>query len=620
MEYDSKLKSRSCTVSRTHPSSTSKDFSLWYFTLLFAVTIQNLCAQELVINGSFEAHGRCPEGFSAKAFRKVEQVNAFDGVPAYFHACSEDVGTPRNWAGNQLPKNGEAYAGLILTSRTGDRTDRQFVQLHLKEPLVNGLRYRLSFWVSPADASGYTTDRIGACFTTDVRPSKKGVAGLVGKPDVENPLDRFLADTASWMKVEGVFNAKGGERSVIIGNFQPYGFSSRKVLSSNSGASVLQNTKRKYAMMNDIDPARSAFQRTISQTAYVYLDEVSLQPLTTIEELDVLTQQDACADREIPVSGRELVPDVHFDSNGTGGSGSWSNASGGTPDLFDGRTGIYLYSDVDPDNREFIRTPLVEQTDPCATYRLNMRVLRDPSYGYAVDRIGIALVDQFQKGHERGPLPYATAWSSPSGLVMENASEWITFCGEVKDAGCATEMLIGNFSADSSTTVRRMDVDGGPFAYYFVDDVSLVRTGTAEGCTLNCDTVEIKAPSELAESEREKEDPVAVVPIRFAVSSHIPYAMDGALVARILSALERDPTAVIKIQGHTDNSGSEDRNNNLSRERAEAVERFLMDAGIPVQSLKVEYFGSARPITSNSTEKGRSVNRRVDVVVPEAVP
>lgn len=574
----------------------------------------NVTAQELLRNGSFEDHRGCPEGFGKRSFKGVADVQGYTGEPAYFHTCATAAGVPVNWAGAQTAKDGSAYAGLVLTSRTGDRTDRQFIELQLTEPLVNGHRYRLSFWVSAAEGSGYSTDRIGARFLVDGKRRKE--PNLVGKFDVENPLDRFLADTVAWMKVEGIYHASGGERSVVIGNFQPFGYSGRKALSSNTGSDILRNTKRKYTLINDTDPERGAFRRILSQTAYVYVDAVSLEPLSTNDEVGVLTQEMACGNIVIPMNGKEMIPDVRFEMNETQGAVGWSNASGGTPDFPEGLAGIYLYSAVNANNREYIRIPMAERTDPCATYRFSMRVLRDPSYGYAVDRIGIALVDNFQKGQDRGPLPYPIAWSSPAGLVMENTAEWITFCGEVNGIGCATDLIVGNFSTDSSTTVRTMDANGGPFAYYFVDDISLMRTGTTEGCTLKCASLLPEAATLTTKQLIEEEHRVTVLPIQFEIASTLADTIDPALVERIRISLLQDPHAVIKIQGHTDDTGTEAENDKLSLERARVVERYLVRNGIPKERLVLEHFRSERPRASNSSLEGRAQNRRVEVLVP----
>lgn len=69
------------------------------------------------------------------------------------------------------------------------------------------------------------------------------------------------------------------------------------------------------------------------------------------------------------------------------------------------------------------------------------------------------------------------------------------------------------------------------------------------------------------------------------------------------------------IVGHTDNVGSERGNLILSKKRATAVQKFLMDNGVPEAALTVEYYGETRPIADNDTEEGRQKNRRVEMTV-----
>ena len=77
----------------------------------------------------------------------------------------------------------------------------------------------------------------------------------------------------------------------------------------------------------------------------------------------------------------------------------------------------------------------------------------------------------------------------------------------------------------------------------------------------------------------------------------------------------RDQSVYIEIQGHTDTTGSEAYNLQLGQRRAEAVRRYLNQRGIPLARMAVISYGMAAPIADNSTSEGRSVNRRVTVVV-----
>ncbi|GAB2811752.1 OmpA family protein [Ferruginibacter profundus] len=73
----------------------------------------------------------------------------------------------------------------------------------------------------------------------------------------------------------------------------------------------------------------------------------------------------------------------------------------------------------------------------------------------------------------------------------------------------------------------------------------------------------------------------------------------------------------IGVYGHTDNSGTDVTNIPLSEKRANAVKAYLQKKGLPVNRVEAKGFGSAKPIADNTTEAGKSKNRRVEIVLGE---
>lgn len=87
-------------------------------------------------------------------------------------------------------------------------------------------------------------------------------------------------------------------------------------------------------------------------------------------------------------------------------------------------------------------------------------------------------------------------------------------------------------------------------------------------------------------------------------------------IARTLKQA-RDPN--IRIVGHADQIGSEDYNLKLSRERARAVEQYLLAQGVPAQALEVQAMGEANPVKQCEGMRGQALidclgpNRRTDI-------
>lgn len=83
----------------------------------------------------------------------------------------------------------------------------------------------------------------------------------------------------------------------------------------------------------------------------------------------------------------------------------------------------------------------------------------------------------------------------------------------------------------------------------------------------------------------------------------------------LVMALRHQPDLHIRIDGHTDASGSAESNRKLSLERAEAVATHLALQGVPTQRITVRGFGESRPVDSNATAAGRERNRRIEIVL-----
>lgn len=76
---------------------------------------------------------------------------------------------------------------------------------------------------------------------------------------------------------------------------------------------------------------------------------------------------------------------------------------------------------------------------------------------------------------------------------------------------------------------------------------------------------------------------------------------------------EHPEVLLVVADGHTDRTGSRRFNEKLAKERAHNVKKFLVKSGISPQRIQVKSYGSSRPVASNKTEKGQSLNRRVEV-------
>lgn len=90
------------------------------------------------------------------------------------------------------------------------------------------------------------------------------------------------------------------------------------------------------------------------------------------------------------------------------------------------------------------------------------------------------------------------------------------------------------------------------------------------------------------------------------------------LLREVRDAINQHPEIKkIEVQGHTDDSGNAEFNQSLSEQRAEAVRKWLIEAGIPGDRLVAKGYGHTQPIADNRIREGRQKNRRVHFAVIE---
>lgn len=144
---------------------------------------------------------------------------------------------------------------------------------------------------------------------------------------------------------------------------------------------------------------------------------------------------------------------------------------------------------------------------------------------------------------------------------------------------------------------------GGGVGYYFDRQEAalreeLARTGVGIR-RVGEDRLELVMPGNLTFNTNSS----AIAPSSYEVLNSI---------SKVLA--EYDETS-IAISGHTDSTGSDNTNQRLSQERADAVYYYLSGRGIPKTRMSSKGYASSRPIADNGTETGRAQNRRVEIQI-----
>jgi len=111
--------------------------------------------------------------------------------------------------------------------------------------------------------------------------------------------------------------------------------------------------------------------------------------------------------------------------------------------------------------------------------------------------------------------------------------------------------------------------------------------------------------------------------LEISLKGDVTFDTDSAIVRpglyseidRIANILIKYPNTVIQVEGHTDSTGTESYNMDLSARRAEAVKNILVNKGVEPSRILTLAFGESKPIASNDYDYGRAQNRRVEIKV-----
>ena len=103
--------------------------------------------------------------------------------------------------------------------------------------------------------------------------------------------------------------------------------------------------------------------------------------------------------------------------------------------------------------------------------------------------------------------------------------------------------------------------------------------------------------------------------IQFETSSNRIRSSSRSILNEVVQLMRENPSYKLTVAGHTDSVGSSASNQTLSQRRADAVKKYLTDAGVPSGSIIAIGYGEKQPIADNKYSDGRRQNRRVELSV-----
>jgi outer membrane protein OmpA-like peptidoglycan-associated protein len=120
-------------------------------------------------------------------------------------------------------------------------------------------------------------------------------------------------------------------------------------------------------------------------------------------------------------------------------------------------------------------------------------------------------------------------------------------------------------------------------------------------------------PSKVMQRELTESRRSAVYGIYFDFNSSTLKPQSAPVLREIVNVMQREPSWILEIEGHTDNVGGDAKNLDLSAHRSAAVKAALVALGVPARRLETGGYGASVPLETNATLKGRARNRRVEL-------
>lgn len=294
----------------------------------------------------------------------------------------------------------------------------------------------------------------------------------------------------------------------------------------------------------------------------------------------------------------------------------------------DAYVGIFCYR-INPSRhikniREFIETTLKTTLEKDSLYRIQVSVCLDGESNRAIKNFGIVLSNTaIQSGHDLN-LSKIKPQIEFNSIYLDSTNTWITLNSLYKADGTENYVSIGNFKTDNSTQTKKIEsiqdkrkqkkwnlTPLEKSSYYYVDDVSIEKIHVTQHVP-KISTIENDAIKDTFNIQEIRLDSAIILQsITFDFNKWDLLPESFHELKKLYQLLKKNKTVRVKIEGHTDNVGGFEFNNQLSRKRAESVVNYLIELGIKPSRMEYAGYGYTVPISSNNSEEGRKQNRRV---------
>ncbi len=290
-------------------------------------------------------------------------------------------------------------------------------------------------------------------------------------------------------------------------------------------------------------------------------------------------------------------------------------------------TGIYAYASryLKRNFREYVQLELKQPLLAGNTYCVKAHVFLAQSSNRAVGALGMTASKI--RINQKDELPIVT--KNMTYMLQEDRSPlderaWVEITCQYKAQGGERYLVLGNFDDDKKTKVTgaiENDTFKNPhvdFAYYYIDDVCVTNSSTNFSCDCGSfDLIRTRGEERIVLDVKVQQKQyylgqvVIMQNLDFERGKITMLSGSQGALDDLVGTLRLNPNYHVEISGHTDDKGDPQKNQILSKKRAEVVYNYLLSSGIKKERLTYRGYGQSRPIALNKTIEGRQKNERI---------
>lgn len=289
--------------------------------------------------------------------------------------------------------------------------------------------------------------------------------------------------------------------------------------------------------------------------------------------------------------------------------------------------GFRAYTYKDETGRTYLQQKLAKPLIAGKTYCVSFQVSLSDLSQYAVNSIGMYISAKNTRIKDIQSFELVPQITTPGGKVMTDQYYWEEICGQFTAEGGERYITIGVFEKQDDVVAEKMKRPGEfkqpqtRDSYYFLENVGIYDIREKPDC--NCSSGDEKSgqprviynKNVSTDTELSLSQKVALEVVLFNENDKRVKDQYHAALNKVAALMKENAGKTLVVSGHTDSDEMFSDENDLGLKRAESVKAYLVEQGIPADSIETESKLDSNPATEDKTASGRLQNRRVSFSV-----